>query len=99
MTEEKQIPLFSGRTLFKMKDEQGLPIDFALARVLDSGMAVDWPEFIETARESKWWDFQTMNLLEYVLSEAGGKDYAYQVLQRCKLYILANPHPAMKGVK
>jgi alanyl-tRNA synthetase len=88
--------LYSGRKLFRMKDEQGLPLDFALAQIIDAGLAVDWPEFIETARESKWWDFQTIDAMEHALIDAAGKDYAHQVLLRAKLYILKNPHPAMK---
>jgi len=91
--------MFSGRTLFKIKDEHGLPLDFALAQIIDAGQTVDWPEFIEHARECKWWDFQIINVLEHVLVDAGGKDYADNVLMRTKLYMMANPHPAMAGIK
>jgi len=91
--------MFSGRKLFKIKDEQGLPLDFALAMILDAGQAVDWPEFIDYASECKWWDFQIINTLEYILVDAGGKEYAESVLARAKMYMLANPHPAMAGIK
>jgi alanyl-tRNA synthetase len=89
--------LFSGRTAFKMKDEKGMPLDLIVEMVRDRGMAINWVEFIETARKSKWWDFQTIEQMEHALIDAGCDDeYRTAVIQRAKLYILNHPHPGMK---
>lgn len=87
--------LFPGATLFAMKATHGLPLDFALDRIInDAGMAVDWGGFIDAARENGWWDFQTIEAMGHALSDALlPRDVQREIVARAKLYMLANPHP------
>lgn len=89
--------MFSGRELFEMKATYGLPLDFALEMIRDAGLVVEWVGFIEAARDNGWWDYQTYDVMKTVLPQAGyTEDEQYNILQRFKLYVLANLHPKMK---
>lgn len=88
--------MFPGRELFKLKDTHGLPLDAAITRIAAQGLAVDWPGFIEAAREHGWWDFQTEEALFPALDDAEVfAEYREAVKLRFKAYVLKNRHPAM----
>ncbi len=89
--------LFPGDTLFHIKDTHGLPLEMALDRIItDQGMAVDWVGFIQAARASGWYDFQTIKVISHALADADlPKDYREAVTQRCKLFILKEPQGAL----
>ena len=91
--------IFSGRLLFELKATHGFPLDFALDKIInDNNMAVDWVEFIETARANKWWDFQTHEVLTHALIDAQvDKELKDQILLRFQLYVLQNKHPNQSG--
>ena len=90
-------PMFSGRLLFELKATHGVPLDFSLGRIIeDCALAVDWVEFIETARKNKWWDFQTYELLMHAMVDAAlPEDFRRAVESRFKTYVVRNPHPMM----
>lgn len=64
-------PMFCGRTLFEMKATHGLPLDFALDRIInEEGFVVDWVAFIDAARRNKWWDFQTYEVICHAMEDS-----------------------------
>lgn len=87
-------PLLRGSFLFDMKDTQGLPIDFALDALMERGFSVEWPSFIDRARQAGWWDFQTYRVLRHALQDSsvprGVRDAILEAFQR---YTQAKPHP------
>lgn len=90
-------PLFRGDVLFHLKATHGFPLDFALDRLINErGIAVEWPGFIEAARDGGWWDFQTFEVIEHAMQDAGiEREYRAAVLERFKAYVLQRPHPRM----
>jgi hypothetical protein len=60
----------AGAFLFLLKDTHGLPIDMALDRIIERGHSVEWPSFIEAARENGWPDFRTFGALEHGIQDA-----------------------------
>ena len=90
--------LFAGHKLFELKSSQGLPLDFAIDRIInDAGMRVEWPSFIEAARKNKWWDYQTYEALCHALEDAGVDKNVQEGIRRgFQKYVLANPHPLMQ---
>ena len=62
--------MIAGSILFQLKATHGLPLDMALDRVIDAGLSVEWPSFIEEARKNGWPDFQTFDALRYGLQDA-----------------------------
>lgn len=88
--------LFSGKKLFDLKASHGFPLDFAIDRIINQcSMAVNWAEFIETARSNKWYDFQTFEAISHGLVDADVPlEYRDTILQLFKAYVLKNP---MKG--
>lgn len=89
--------LFSGARLFALKDSRGFPLEIALDRIInDEGMTVEWSGFIEAARANGWWDFQTYEVMQHALQDAGvDRAQVEQILARARLYIMVNTHPAM----
>ena len=86
--------LFSGSALFELKATHGIPWDITLEHVLSKGYAVNWCEFIDCARKNKWWDFQTLEAITFVLQDViEDKEVVQAIIDRMKLYILSNPHP------
>ena len=90
-------PMFSGRLLFTLKATHGVPLDFSIGRIVeDCGFAVDWVEFIETARENLWWDFQTYDALKHAMADAAlPEGFRHAVESRFKVYVVQNPHPGL----
>jgi hypothetical protein len=87
-------PMFSGKKLFELKATHGLPLDVAISKIFDDSLQtrIDWAEFIETARSNGWWDYQTIEVMEIALTDADvRREYRDEVLQRVKMYMLANP--------
>lgn len=88
--------MFSGAVLFELKATHGIPWDITLQNVISKGYTVNWPEFIECARKNKWWDFQTMDAITFVLQDViENKEEVQEIISRMKLYILTNPHPEL----
>lgn len=85
--------LFSGKVLFELKATHGLPLDVALSEIMvNAGHAINWPEFLETARKNGRWDFQTIPDIEVALLDAEvPREVASEILARCKAWVLANP--------
>ncbi len=84
---------FDGARLFDLKAEHGLPIDFALDRVIAAGVrAVDWPAFIERARACGWWDFQTFRALSEAVRDSDlPRTVQGSILDGFKRYVLLHP--------
>jgi alanyl-tRNA synthetase len=94
--EARMESLIPGSEIFRMKDEKGLPLPMLIDMCLTSGKTIEWPSFVEAARSSGWYDFQTHSQIKAALAEADvGEDYATNVIQRFKLYVLANPHTCL----
>lgn len=89
--------MFRGDVLFELKTTHGFPLDFALDRIInESGGAIDWVAFIEAARRGGWWDYQTFEATSHAMVDAMlPLNMQASILQRFKLYVLANPHPRM----
>lgn len=87
--------IFSGVKLFHLKTTHGLPLEVAVDEIMNRHhLKVDWVEFIEEARKNKWWDFQTIDVIEQALTDAdvdrGVRD---AILLRTKIYMLEIPFP------
>lgn len=82
--------IFPGALLFDLRSTHGLPLDFALDRIMNvEHMPVEWPGFIEAARANGWWDFQTFEVVQHALIDAQvPRDTTHAILQRFKLYVL-----------
>lgn len=81
-----------GETLFDLKAEKGLPLDFSLAVILDRGFRVEFPSFIQKARACGWYDFQTIKAIQEAMTDACiDRVYAAGVIERAKLFMLKHP--------
>lgn len=88
--------LFSGSELFELKATHGIPWDITLQHVISKGYTVNWTEFIDCARKNKWWDFQTLEAINFVLQDViEDKNEVQEIITRMKLYIFKNPHPEL----
>lgn len=88
--------LFSGTALFELKATHGIPFEVTLQNVIQKGYSVNWVEFIECARNNKWWDFQIIDSITPVLEDVvQDKDTVQHIIQRMKYYMLNNIHPEM----
>ena len=90
--------VLNGAFLFDIKDTHGLPIDMTLDICISKGIKViNWPQFIERARECGWWDFQTYAELQAMLLDIPSKQ---AILNGFKNYVLANPlnRPTEMGI-
>lgn len=85
--------MFSGKTAFELKATHGLPLDVVVDRVIvQNKTAINWPEFICTARQNLRWDFQTISDIENALMDADvDRTDAAQIVTRCKLWVMQNP--------
>ncbi|AXG66447.1 hypothetical protein JA33_042 [Dickeya phage vB_DsoM_JA33] len=85
--------MFSGKTVFELKATHGLPLDVSVDRIIvQNNMAIDWPEFIRTARKNLRWDFQTISDIENALMDADvDRNVAAEIVTRCKLWVMQNP--------
>lgn len=90
--------MFPGSIAFKLKDERGVPLSMTIQSCLSSSRVLEWPSFVEAARAAGWYDFRTYAQIKHALAEADvGDEYAMAVIQRFKLYVLANPHPCLRA--
>lgn len=89
------IPIFPGDKLFDLKAAHGMPLDFALDRIInEGGFAVDWVGFVDTARLNGWWDFQTYKSICSSMEDAMlPRTTQAGIKERLRLYILSKPHP------
>lgn len=89
--------IFPGDDLFKLKATHGLPLDFALDKIINEfGMAVSWVEFIEEARRCGWWDFQTFDEIDHSMADAMiPREMQTAIKQRFRMYVVTNKHPSM----
>lgn len=89
--------MFQGKELFKLKATHGMPLDVAIDMIVNErGLTIEWPSFIEEARENGWYDFQTAEALRHGLEDSGvSKDYAKGVMDRFMVYVVKNPHPCL----
>lgn len=86
--------IISGAFFFEMKSTHGVPWDVALEQIRVKGYTITWNEFIDAARNNKWWDFQTLEAITFVLQDViQDKEEVQEIISRMKLYILNNPHP------
>lgn len=84
--------MFPGRAAFRLKDEKGVP----LSMIIDLCEVIEWPSFIEAARDAGWYDFQTLAQIKAALFDADIDEVVQkEIVQRFKLYVLANPHPCL----
>ena len=85
--------LIRGEAVFKLKATHGLPLDFALDRIVnEGGHAIAWVGFVEEARRNGWWDFQTLQVIEEGMEDAQlPRDMQKAIKDRLKVYMLANP--------
>ena len=82
----------AGWFLFDLKATHGLPIDFALDKIMEHKATVEWPSFIERARKCGRWDFQTYRELSHALEDSSvGRGARKDILDGFKRYVLANP--------
>jgi alanyl-tRNA synthetase len=64
--------LFPGALLFWLRDTHGLPLDFALDRIInEKAMVVEWPGFVAAARNQKWKDARIIEAVAVGLADAG----------------------------
>ena len=89
--------LFRGDILFALKDTHGFPLNMALDMIINQrDTPVDWPAFIEAARQGGWWDYQTYEVMQHALADGDVPvDTRYAIMQRFKQYVLRYPHPKM----
>lgn len=87
-----------GKWVFNLKATHGLPLEFALDHIInENGFAIDWVGFINEARRNGWWDFQTVDVITHAMQDAMlPRDMQAGILDRFKLYVLANPHPSIQ---
>lgn len=89
--------MFDGAQLFELKATYGFPLDFAIEKIFSAGWAIEWAGFIEAARRNKRWDYQTYEELQHALADAEvDKDVAKAIIDRFKVYVIANPHPVLQ---
>ena len=83
--------VYSGAKVFELKATHGIPFDITFGRLINAGIAIDWVDFIETARTNKWCDFQTYDAIRVGLFDACIDIHIItNILNRVKLYIMSN---------
>lgn len=89
-------PIISGKEIFRMKDEIGIPLSVSFQEIENRGAMIDWVGLIETAREHGWWDYQTYDAINEAFTDSGSwTDKREGIIKRFKAYVVAKPHPAM----
>lgn len=89
---------FSGAKLFHLKATHGLPLEVAIDMIMNTnGLKIDWPGFIDTARQNDWWDFQIVEAVELALQDGLIEPRLIRgIVTRVKDHILKNKHPKME---
>lgn len=88
--------VFPGNHVFDLADTMGLPLEFAVDRIFEAGLAISWVDFIERARAVGRWDFQTHDQLLMLRTELSEhRDTIDQIIARFKVYVVKNPHPRL----
>jgi alanyl-tRNA synthetase len=81
-----------GSLVFDMKAAHGLPLDFTIDAIAERGMFIEWPSFIERARQCGRWDFQTYRDLSEALEDSSiSRKTSAAILDAFKSYVLAYP--------
>ena len=90
--------VFDGALLFELKATHGFPLDFALDKIInDKKMVVSWVNFIDVARQNKWWDFQTYEVICHAMVDAMlPRNMHEEIKHRFQVYVLKFPHPMLK---
>lgn len=83
--------LFPGRRLFQLKATHGVPLEISLENLARASMVVEWVGFIEEARLSGWYDFQTLEVIQNALADVFDRDVQQAIILRIKKFILTNP--------
>lgn len=83
--------LFPGDKLFQLKATHGIPLEISLENLTRRSMVVDWVGFINEARLSGWYDFQTLEVIQNALADVFDRDYREAITLRLKRYILSHP--------
>ena len=83
------LTVFDGAVLFELQATHGLPLSFALDRIINQqNMAVSWLSFLEAARKNGRKDSNTIRDLRYSLEDADvPKDIREGVLSRLERFI------------
>jgi alanyl-tRNA synthetase len=83
---------FPGSRLFELKDTHGLSLENALDQLQARGVEVEWPSFVEAARKAGWYDFKTIDAIEFAMADAGAtRSYQDGVKIRLRQYVLEHP--------
>ena len=89
--------MMPGSEVFRLKDQQGVPISMTIGTCILRDVPIEWPSFIEAARAASWYDFQTLAQLKAAFADADvGDVYTNGVISRFKRYVLAFPHPCLE---
>lgn len=83
--------VFPGARLFQLKATYGIPLEISLENLTRRSMVVDWTGFINEARLSGWYDFQTLEVVQNALADVFDRDVQEAVILRLKLFIVKNP--------
>lgn len=86
--------IYPGAKLFQLKATHGLPLDAALEAVLKnygSVYRIDWTSFITEARKNKWYDFQTLPIIEEALLDVAPGERSRKLMILLKRWVLDNP--------
>lgn len=89
--------IINGSIVFELKATYGIPFDIIFNRILnEEQLNIDWVNFIEAARNNKWWDFQIYNACKLGLSDSlVNKHVQEEILSRMRYYMLIKKHPMM----
>ena len=92
---ERGAAVFPGALLFDMKDQHGLPLDFAIDAIITKGLRIDWAGMISRARACRWWDFQLYDAVSFAIDDAGlPRSVAAELKSDLRAAIMAvQPHP------
>ncbi len=83
---------YSGAKLFALKATHGLPLEVAVEKIHEAGIAIDWLGFINEARASGWYDFQTIPAIQVALEDSmTDRPLMSAIIHSCKEYVVANP--------
>lgn len=83
--------LFPGERLFQLKATHGVPLEISLENLTRASMVVEWEGFIEEARLSGWYDFQTLEVVQNALEDVFDRTDQEAILLRLKRFILKHP--------
>jgi hypothetical protein len=75
------IPLLGG--IYRLKDQEGFPVDMAYELCRDKGVCPDWAEFLADAGSQKDWKFDdAFHEIEMLC----GKEISGEIMERFKIW-------------